>query len=525
MGAAGCSRRETPAAEGVRTQTLLLGNLAEPADLDPQVVLAYTDMNISNALFEGLTWIDARTSQPAPGVAERWAVSPDGMTYTFHLRADARWSNGDPLTADDFVFSYRRELLPAFAAGYSYMLWPIKNAEAFNAGKITDFSLVGVKALDAHTLQVTLERPTAYLAALAAHETWLPVPRKVIEKFGPIGQKGSAWTRPGNLVGNGPFLLVEWTPNSRIVAEKNPYYWDAARCRLNRIIFFPIDNTATEELAFRAGQLHVTSYKLPVSKIASYRDEVPSRLRIEPFLDTAFLNFNTTRPPLDRPLLRRALSLAIDRDAIARDIYQGSRRPAHSLTAPNCGGYTAEASVPDDVAEARKLLALAGFPGGRGLPPIDVQTFNDDDDQRTMAAIQTIWSRELGVHVTITPLEQKTLFQNEQNLNYTIAQYGWVADYADPSTYLGMFTTGNGNNLTGWSNREYDRLIDATTRTADNARRYALFQRAEAILLEESPIAPVTYPEAVRAIQPSVHGWQINQVGFQRYQDVWLGEQ
>ena len=225
-----------------------------------------------------------------------------------------------------------------------------------------------------------------------------------------------------------------------------------------------------------------------------------------------------------RPDLRRALSLAIDREAISRDIYLGSLPPAHSLTAPDCGGYTAQAAVPDDVVEARALLARAGFPEGRGLPPIDVITHNDSDSQRMMVAIQTRWATELGVHVTLTPLEQKTLFQDQQSLDYSIGQFGWYADYADPYTYLGMFTTGNGNNVTGWSNREYDRLVDATTRTADNGRRFALFQQAEAVLLQSSPVAPITFGGLVHVIQPTVHGWQVNQLGFQHYQDIWLGD-
>jgi len=519
----GCARRESPAEAGVHTQTLLLGNLAEPADVDPQVVLAYTDMNISYALFEGLTWVDAKTERPVPGVAERWDISPDGKVYTFHLRPNARWSNGDPLTAGDFVAAFRRELLPAFAATYCYMLWPIRNAEAFNAGKITDFKQVGVEALDEHTLRISLELPTPYLLALASHPTWMPVPCKVISQFGPVEQKGSAWSRPGNLVGNGPFRLTEWTPNSRLVVVKNPYYWGAGNVRLDSIVFYPMDDAGGEERAFRAGQLDVTS-KLPVSKIAAYRAELPSRLRIEPVLNTTFLNFNTTRPPFDRPDLRRALSLAIDREAISRDIYLGSLPPAHSLTAPDCGGYTAQAAVPDDVVEARALLARAGFPEGRGLPPIDVITHNDSDSQRMMVAIQTRWATELGVHVTLTPLEQKTLFQDQQSLDYSIGQFGWYADYADPYTYLGMFTTGNGNNVTGWSNREYDRLVDATTRTADNGRRFALFQQAEAVLLQSSPVAPITFGGLVHVIQPTVHGWQVNQLGFQHYQDIWLGD-
>jgi oligopeptide transport system substrate-binding protein len=523
---AGCSRRETPAAAGVRTQTLLVGNASEPADLDPQTIVAYTDANIVNSLFEGLTWIDPRTSLPVPAAAARWDESPDGLVYTFHLRRDARWSDGNPVTAGDFVFSIHRILTPAFAANFANMLWPIKNARGFNAGKISDFSLVGAKALDPLTLQITLERPTAYLPALVANQAWYPVPRRIIERFGPMDLKGSAWTRPGNLVGNGPFRLVEWTPNARIVVEKNPYYWGAARCRLQRIEFFPIDNPAVEELAFRAGQLDVTAPLpgLPISKIAAYRAEIPSRLRIEPLLATDFLVFNTTRPPFDRPAVRRALSLAIDRDAIVA-LYHGSVVAARGLTPPHCGGYTMAGEPRDDAAAARKLLAGAGFPGGKGFPTIDVLSYNDENHRRALEAIQAMWRQELGVHITITPLEQRTLFQTLQSRGYTIGFMSWVADYADPFDFLQIFVSDDENNSTGWSNRDYDRLLGEASRTADPSRRFALLRRAEAILLADPPFLPTVYNAAVHAVQPMVHGWRLNLLGYQRYQDVWLANE
>ena len=263
---------------GIRTQTLLLGNHAEPQDLDPQIIDAYTDVTMAYALFEPLTVINEKTTLPGPAAAERWEVSPDGMVYTFHLRSKGRWSNGDPVTAEDFVYSFHRILLPALGVQYSYMLWPIKNAKAFNAGTLTDFDQVGVVAIDDLTLKITLERPTPYLPALAAHNTWMPVHRATLDKFGGMGQRGSKWTRAGNLVGNGPFTLQEWTPNGRIVVAKNPQYWDAAHVRLNQIVFFPIEDTETEELNFRAGQLHLT-YEVPISKsqVAAYRDHDPGQ--------------------------------------------------------------------------------------------------------------------------------------------------------------------------------------------------------------------------------------------------------
>ncbi|HTX64731.1 MAG TPA: peptide ABC transporter substrate-binding protein [Opitutaceae bacterium] len=519
---AGCSHHGTEAAADLRTQTLRVGNAGEPADLDPQVVMASNDANIDYALFEPLTWIDEKTVRPVPAAAASWDVSPDGLVYTFHLRPDGRWSDGRPVTADDFAWSYRRILTPAFAASYSYMLWPIKNAQDFNAGRITDFSQVGVKALDPLTLQITLTKPTPYLPSLAAHQTWLPVPRQVIEQFGPYDRRSTAWTRPGHLVGNGPFVLKEWTPHAQIVLEKNPFYRDAAHVRLQRIVFYPIENGDAEEAAFRAGQLDVT-YGLPAPKIATYRRDHADELRIEGRLATYYLFINVTRPPLDNAQLRRALALAIDRTAIARDVLAGSRLPAHAFTPADCAGYTCRAGVPDDFAAARRLLAAAGYPGGRGLPTFEVLSYDTGGSIHALEAIQAMWLRELGVHITIAPLEERTLFQDQRTRNYTIAFSAWLADYADPSTFLDTMVTDCGNNWAGWSDPAYDRLIAAAESTADNARRYELFQQAEAILLDQAPLIPLFNGEQSYLVRPDVRHWHPSPLSFQRFQDVWLG--
>lgn len=519
---AGC-RRESPAEAGIATQTLLVGNSAEPADLDPDVITAWPDANIDYALFEGLTWIDEKTNRPVPAAATGWDVSPNGLVYTFHLRPNARWSNGDPVTANDFAFAFRRILTPSFGALYSYMLWPIKNAEAYNSGKLKDFSKVGVKVLNPLTLQITVARPTPYLPALAAHTTWLPVHKATIEKFGRFDQQGTRWTRPGNLVGNGPYLLKQWIPNGRIVVERNPYYWDAAHVRLNRIEFYPIENGDAEEAAFRAGQLDVT-YALPSSSIARYRREHPDELRIDPILASYYLFVNVNRPPLNNPKLRLALSMAINRDAIVRDVLYGSRIAAHALTPPDCGGYTPRAAVPDDFAAARKLLAEAGYPNGKGLPVFNVLSYNNDGSVRILEVIQADWAK-LGVHITITRQEFKVLLQNQQNRTYSIAFSGWIADYPDPLTFLGTMVTGNGNNYAGWSDPAYDHLIDEASRTADEQKRFGYFQQAEAILVHEAPLMPLYYDTQVYLKRTFVHHWLPSELNFHRFQDVWLGKE
>jgi oligopeptide transport system substrate-binding protein len=519
-----CAKRETPVEAGLRTGTLLLGNLAEPQELDPQLISAYTDQNIAVALFEGLCALDERTSQPVPAAAERWDSSPDGLTYTFHLRPSAKWSNDEPVTAHDFVASWRRVLAPTLAAEYAYLLYPLKNAEALNTGKTSDFASLGARAIDDHTLRVTLERPTPYLPALTAQPVWFPVNPRVLAKFGDITQRLPAWTRPDNFVGNGPFTLSEWSHNARLVVTKSPNYWDAATVRLNEIIFFPTESPEVEERNFRAGQVHVT-YGLPTSKLEVYRrnpKDDATELAVDPFLQTIFLRFNTTRPPFTDARVRRALSLAIDRDAIAGNVLRGAGTPARSFTPPDCAGYTSRANVPTDFEAARRLLEEAGHPRGRGLPPLDLQVRNDEHQPRMAEVLQAQWSKELGITLTITPLEQKTWVQNQQTLNYSISGAGWIGDFVDPVTFLDLFVSTGGNNWTGWNNPNYDALIARAAATPDPAARLEIFQEAELLLLEQAPVAPVFFGTRAYLIHAAVRGWEPSLLGLHQYKKIHL---
>ena len=519
--ASACAKRVTPAEACARSGTLLVGNLAEPQELDPQLIAAYTDQNIAVALFEGLCALDERTSLPVPAAAEKWEVSPDGLNYTFHLRVNARWSNGDPLTAGDFVASWRRVLAPSLAAENAYLLYPLKHAAALNAGSLTDPTALGAEALDDHTLRLTLEHPTPYLPALTAQPVWFPVNPRVLAKFGDINQRQPAWTRPENFVGNGPFKLFEWRPNSSLTVVKNPAYWDAAAVRLGQILFFPTESPEVEERNFRAGQVHVT-YGLPTSKLDTYRTTNAAALRLDPFLQAIFLRFNTTRPPFGDARVRRALSLAVDRTAIAASVLRGAQNPARSFTPPDCAGYTARATVPTDFEAARRLLAEAGFPAGRGLPVLDLQVRNDEYQPRLAEVLQAQWKKELGVNLTITPLEQKTWVQNQQTLNYTLSGAGWIGDFVDPVTFLDLFVSGGGNNWTGWTSPAYDGLIRQAAVTADPAARREFFQQAEALLLEQAPVAPVYFGVRAYLIHPAVRGWEPTLLGLHQYKKVYL---
>lgn len=523
LGAAGCGRRAPPVETAGAERTLLVTNPAEPATLDPHLVSAGTEFDLVVALFEGLCALNPRTSRPEPATAARWEVSPDGLVYTFHLRRDARWSDGTPVTAQDFVASWRRALAPELGAEGAYLLYPLRHAAALNSGRLTDPAQLGAEALDAHTLRVTLERPTPHLPALAALPIWFPVPLAAIARHGPPERRTTDWTRPGRLVGNGPFMLEEWVPNARLVAGRNPHYWEAATVWLARLRFLANETAEADERAFRAGQVHVTA-ALPSAKLEAYRMERPGVLRTDPFLQTIFLRFNTTRPPFDDARVRRAFALAVDRDAIADRVLRGGRRAARSLVPPGAGDYPARDVVPTDFAEARRLLAAAGFPGGQDLPVVELQVRNDADQPRVAEVLQARWQEELGITVRLLQVEQKTWIRQQQNLDYTLSTGGWIGDFVDPVTFLDLFLGGGGNNWTGWADATYDDLLAQAAATAAPEARRQLLQQAEDLLLAQAPVAPLFFGVRHFLVHPAVRGWEPSLLGQQQYKRVYLAE-
>jgi oligopeptide transport system substrate-binding protein len=516
-----CGRVETAVEKGNRLQVLHKGNGKEVQDLDPHIVNGVSAFNVISALLEGLVGEDPHDLRPVPGVAERWKVSPDEKIYTFHLRHDARWSNGDPVTARDFVASYQRVLSPALGSDVAYMLYPVANAEAFNTGKITDFAQVGFRAIDDWTLEITLASPTPYFLSLLSHYSWYPVHLPTIRKYGPAFERGSRWTRPGRYVGNGPFTLEEWRLNDRIRVQKSATYWDAKTVSLSAMVFHTIDSNDVEERAFRSGQLHVTD-SIPVNRIDRYRRERPELLRIDPYLGTYFFRVNVTRPVLNNRLVRRALAMAIDRQAIVENVWRGGQLPAGCFTPPNTAGYTCEASIPYDPATGRKLLVDAGYPEARGLPPIEILFNSSENHKLTAEAIQQMWRKELNVSVALVNQEEKVYFDSRRQMNYEICRSTWIGDYNDPNSFLNIWVSANGNNQTGWASPEYDRLIAEAEKTADQAARHAAFQKAEAILLEEAPILPVYFYTHAFLVQPSVKGWSPTILDHHPYKHVRL---
>ena len=518
----GCKKRETDVERGIREQVLHRGLSADLASFDPHLISGLPEINVASALFEGLVGEHPETGAPVPAVAERWETSADGLNWTFHLRANARWSNGEPVTAHDFVASIRRVLTKSLTADNAAMLFVLANAEAWYQGGVNDFARVGAQAPDDRTLRLTLAHPAPYLPSLLTHPIWYPVHLPTLEKNGGSTIRDTRWTEPATMVGNGPFVLKIAQRGQVIIADKSPTYWDAANVRLNSIHFHPAADVDGEERAFRAGQLHLTE-ALPVAKVDSYRKEKSPALRISPFLDTYFYRLNTTRPGLDNPLVRRALSLAIDRRVITEKITRGGQQPATAFTPPGTGDYTPPSVLRTDLVEARRLLAEAGYPEGRGLPPMEI-TINTSGNHRVIAeAVQQMW-RQLGVPVAVNNMEMASLFAKRRALDYSVMRAEWVADYADPKSFLDVFRGGSNNNHTGWNNLTYDAALHAADRTTDPAARHDLMKQAETVLLEELPIIPIYHFTTVRLVHPAVRGWHPLPLDRHPYKHVWLEE-
>ena len=518
--AGACVNEPPVVAEGARG-LLLLNNGAEPQDLDPHIVTGVTEHNIISALLEGLVAEHPETLAPAPAVASAWSVSTDGRSYHFTLRDDALWSNGDPVTAQDFVFSWRRLLSPRLGAEYAYQLHAVVGAQAYHAGESDDFGTVGVKALGERELEVRLRYPVPYFLSLLSHFSTFPVHPPTILSFGESDQRGTRWTRPEHYVGNGPFLLKSWRLNHRIDVVRNPRYWDADTVSLNGIRFLPIDQAQTAERMFRTGALHVSS-GLPVDKIAVYRREYPDYIRIAPYFGTYYYLFNTRRAPFDDARVRRAFSMAIKRGEIVEHVTQGGQQAATAFTPPDAEGFTSRFGVVEDAAAARALLAQAGYPGGRGFPQTELLYNSSENHRKIAVAVQQMWHRQLGVEVRLANQDWKVYLASRRNGDYDIARAGWIGDYLDPNTFLDLMVGDSGNNHTGWKDPLYDALIARAARAMDRDARWALFQHAERMLVEQSPLLPIYVYTNISLVRPEVRGWHANLLDHHPYKHVSL---
>jgi oligopeptide transport system substrate-binding protein len=516
-----CGKLATNVDTGTANQILHLGNGSEPSGLDPHLITDVGASRIVSELLEGLVGLHPKTLSPEPSAASSWEVSTDLKTYTFYLNPKGRWSNGDKVVAQDFVYSWQRLLMPDLAAEYSYQLFVVKGAEAYNKGIIKDFNNVGVKAINDFTLQVELKAPTPYFLTLLTHASTFPVHQKTIEKFGDIDDPGSLWTRAGNYVGNGPFVLSEWALNRIIRIKKSDKYWDADSVKLSEARYYPIDNLTTEERMFRAKTLHITE-SMPSEKIEVYAANNSEEIKISPYFGTYFYRINTLKPPLDDKRIRLALAMTIDREKIVRAITKGGQIPAYSFTPPDSAGFTARAKIPFDIELAKELLAEAGYPNGEGIEPIEILYNTSEGHKKIAIAIQQMWKQTLGIEVKLYNQDWKSSLITISNLDYQVARSSWIGDYPDPNTFLDTMTTGNGNNRTGFTNKEYDALIRRAANTMNQQQRFEYFQQAEKILAAEVPIIPIYTYTRNYLRSNDVKGWHDNVLDHHPLKHVYL---
>lgn len=482
---------------GYNTDLFTFAVAGDPQTLDPSRMSGAPEGRIAFNIFEGLMMPGPTTENlenpgdvVVPGVAYRYEISADGRVYTFFLREEARWSNGEPVTATDFKRSWRRVLTPGFPGDYVQKLWVIKGGQEFSTGENDDWSQVGVKAINDHTLEVTLVEPTPYFPELVAFYTFFPVPMDLIES---LGDRSVRWTRPENIISNGPYQLTEYRPQRDMMLEKNPHYWDRENVSIEKARVRIIDDTNAVVNAYRTGALHWTGTSLPVAQIASLLTHPD--YTTEPLLGTYYFRVNVSDEahPLSDPKVRLALAMAIDRRSLVEETMNNLYHRADSFVPPMEGWESIAEPLRYDPARARQLLAEAGYPNGEGFPRFEF-LYNTDENHKLIAeAVQAMWIRNLGVRITLVNKEWRSYLQDVSTLNYQMARAGWIGDYNDPTTFLNLWESTNGNNNTGWADDEYDQLLANARREADPEVRIQFLQEAERIVMERGPVIPIYY--------------------------------
>lgn len=502
-----CTETEHPVDKALAQQELLFSIGTEIQGLDTHLVTGVPEHKVLLALCEGLVSYSPGGGQAEAGVAESWTVSDDGLIYTFRLRDNARWHNGDAVTARDFAWSWQRLLSPPLAAPFANMLYPVRGAEDYHRGKLQDFAEVGIEVLDDRTLRVELHSPTPYFLSVLTHNSLFPVHAATVLEHGAMTARNSAWARPGHFTCNGPFRLVEWRKDRHLLVEKAANYWDAARVQLQSIRFLPVDKVTTEERMFRTGQLHLTS-SVPLERLQAWQGD--PRFHTDPYLGVYYYGLNVTRPPLDDVRVRQALSLALDRQKIVDHITGGGEQIAHSFTPPQPAlNYLPDTELEFNPEKARQLLAQAGYADGAGMRPLQVLYNTSEGHQKIAVAIQEMWRAHLKIEVTLFNQDWKVYLQSRNDLDYDIARAGWIADYEDPMSFLDIMLTGRGNNTTGWGNARFDRLVTQSTRLTGHERIEKMLQ-AEQLLMEELPVLPIYIYTNKYLLHPDVKGWQPN---------------
>ena len=483
------------------------GNDTDPETLDHHKTTTVVVGHLMRDLYEGLVIYDAK-AEVIPGVAERWEISDDGLVYTFYLRENAKWSNGDPVTANDFVFAFRRLQDPATAAPYANMQYVIANAEAINKGE-TPLEELGARAVDDHTLEITLASPAPYFLELLTHQTGLPIHQASVE------QHGEQFTRPGNMVTNGAYMLDSFTPNDRLVMRKNPEFHDADNVQIDVINYIPFEDRSACLRRFEAAEVHSCS-DIPAEQMDYMRENLGDQVRVAPYLGTYYLPVKTKKEKLADPRVRQAISMAIDREFLAKEIWRDTMLPAYSLVPPGIGNYGDPVYLvykdQDILARedaAKKLLEEAGV--GEGQLTVELRHNTGENHKNTMTAISDML-KSIGVNSTIVEMEGTGYFDYmKQDGDFDITRAGWIGDYSDPQNFLFLFESDNlGFNYPRWENAEYAALMDQAAQANDLDERAAILRQAEEIFLREVPAIPILYYSSRALVSEKLQGWEDN---------------
>ncbi|KKJ76482.1 peptide transporter [Kiloniella litopenaei] len=494
------------------------GNGSEPGTLDPQISEGVPSAHILRDLFEGLT-AEHTDGSIIPGQAESWTISEDGKTFVFKIRENAKWSNGDPVTAHDFVYAWQRAVAPATGTAYSFLLYPLENAQAISSGEEKDLSKLGVKATDDRTLEVKLSGPAPYFLGMITHSVAYPVHKATVEAH------GANWTRPDNMVSNGAFKLQEWTPQSRIVAVKSDTYWNKDTVKLDKVVYYPTESQTTALKRYRAGELDWT-YEVPNDQIKWIKENLPDEFHVSNYLGTYYYGFNMTKPPFNDPKLRKAFSLAIDREILTSKIVGAGEVPAYAFVVPGVTAYDpvyADFKAKDQAArnaEALKLYEEAGYSKDN---PIEIELrYNTSDNHKKIAiAVQNMWKKTLGAKVNLVNEEWKVYLETRKLKEATQAfRAGWIGDYNDPNTFLELWLSDSGLNDTGFDSPEFDSLMNQAKLEQDADKRKKLLMQAETIFLEANAVAPIYHYVTKRMVKPYVKGWENNVMDHIRSQYI-----
>ncbi|KDV93430.1 ABC transporter substrate-binding protein [Raoultella ornithinolytica] len=500
-------------------QELVRNNGSEPASLDPHKVESDVEFNIISDLFEGLVSVSP-AGEIQPRLAEKWE-NKENTVWTFHLRPGITWSDGTAITAQDIVWSWQRLVSPLTASPYSS--YPgnmhIVNAKEIAEGKKAPETL-GVKAVDDATLEVTLTQPNAAFLAMLAHPSLVPIDKVLVNRF------GEQWTKPEHIVTSGPYKLSAWVVNERIVAERNPRYWDNQHTVINKVTWLPIHSEAADVNRYKAGEIDIV-YTVPINQFAQLKKTMGDQLNVSPQLATYYYEFNTTRPPFNDPRVRLALNMALDKDIIAEKVLGQGQRPAWLISQPDIGGVKLHnpeyASWPREkrIAEAKKLLSEAGYSDSHPLV-FNLLYNTSESHQRVAIAASSMWKKNLGVEAKLQNQEWKTMLDTMHTHNFDAVRYAWIADYDDAATFLNNFRTGDSENTSQYSNPAYDEALKNAAKASDGVTRGKYYQQAEDLLAKDVPAVPVYHYVRTHLVKPWVGGFTPDKLGYYFTKDMYI---